>query len=148
MYSILDFERDGSVLRFTYATLGLEEHEWHHTSPVEPLLGWFENELLPLARRSGKSLTTDEILDCVSSLAARDLVPVTGVDWLGLALLAAQFYRECAGRLASEDSPELQYECSTAAVLKTLLTQLAEQRSQAIYERFAALSQPAADLAG
>src|SRR5438128_2046181 len=126
MLNILDFTQQGPLLHFTFDTGGFEEHEWHHTAPVEPIVSLFNDTLLPLAQERGEALTAEEVIQQVGEAAARTLTPLPAVDWLGLALVAAQRFREATAKLASGETQRHQEECTLTDRLATVLEHIYE----------------------
>jgi hypothetical protein len=135
MYSVLDFCQDKKVLRFTFSTPGLEEHEWHHTALAEPIVGWYNDILVPLVNQHGESLTAEDVVQAVSRSAAQQLIQLTSVDWLGLALLAAQICREFAARLATNDTLESQQMYLQRATLGRVLAKISENVASAVQSK-------------
>jgi hypothetical protein len=142
IYSLLDYSCDNSVLRFTYATAGIEEHDWHYAALVHPTVDWFEDVRHGLAGQH--KLTVEAALERISELAAIACVPITAVDWLGLALFALQSYREAAGRLAASNSPEAREECLQFRALSDTFAEIADQFSTAVQDRLSRLPADAA----
>jgi hypothetical protein len=132
MYTLLDSSQDGPVLHFTFATPGLEDHEWHHATLAHPITEWFHEALRPVAQQNGQDLTADAIISSIAKLAAHELIPIAAVDWLGLALLGVQFYCDAAGQLASTDTPEVRQNCSYAGTLAAVLCDISEQFAGAV----------------
>ncbi len=124
MFSILDTRRDGPLFRWTFSTHGLDEDEWHHSAVAHDLVAWVDEVLLPFAEEKQGYLKPEEVVRQVIDLATRDRVFVTGIDWLGLALLAAERYREWAAKLAYQDSDEVQRKLSAAVSLSKVLDQV------------------------
>lgn len=135
MYNLLHSRREGSVLRFTFATTNGDDHEWHHSTVADPILDWLHQELQPLARKLREQLTPQKLVKCISFLAARELISTANVDWLGLALLALRLYGEAVDDLAAEDSTEHEQNCFEAAILAKRLCDLSEQFTWAIDDK-------------
>ena len=127
MYNLLDYREDGPILHFSFAMPDNEDHEWHHSALATPLVGWFNDALHPLACSLGERLTPNDIVGCVRELAAKELMPAASVDWLGLALFALRAYAVVVSELAEQDSPELEQDCSVAAILAERLCQISEE---------------------
>jgi hypothetical protein len=133
MLNVLDCSREGERLTFTFGTDGFADHAWHHTALSDPIVPWFDNVLLPLARKNGDALSVEDVVAAIADHAGQALLPLATIDWLGLALFASQRYREAAGRLAANPSPECQEECSATATLAALLGTIYERLAQAIH---------------
>jgi len=135
VYSVLSYQECGPVLCFSFATPGIEEHEWHHTVLGHPISEWLDKALLPLAMEEKENLTAKQVVTCVTELAAKELIPATAIDWLGLALLASQRYREIAIKLATSDSIAIQEQCSAVSALVPVLSDVSERFAQVIYAK-------------
>lgn len=132
VYSVLSYQKSGPILRFTFTTAGIDEHAWHHTAIGHPIGEWFDTSLIPLASSEGQCLTDTKVVQCVTKRAQAELIPASAIDWLGLALLASQRYREVAAKIADSDSPDLQDECAAVSALVPILSDIAERFAQAI----------------
>jgi hypothetical protein len=127
MYSILECARAPGTITFCFANPGVGDDLWTHMSFDAPLVEWLERGLLPLAVERGKELSVEDVVARLMGLAESRGMLATSIDWLGLALLAAQEYREVAAALHEDDTPELQARCAACSLLAMLLYEFDER---------------------
>jgi hypothetical protein len=127
MYSIIECTHSEAAVTFHFATPGLADELWTHTSLRSPLVEWLENVLLPLTMESGDAVSVQAVTGRLIELAESRGMLATSIDWLGLALLAAQEYREAAAALHESNRPELQARCAACFRLASILYQFDER---------------------
>lgn len=104
MFALINCIDDPPVFHFTYTTLGLDDNEWHHTTPALPLVEWVDNILIPLARQRGDSLTLEETVQTLYKQTQKARISFEDFDWLGLALFVSHRCRETLGKIAGQTS--------------------------------------------
>jgi hypothetical protein len=144
MLDLLDCSEQGPVLHFTFMGDGLDDREWHHATPADPLVSLFNEVLLPLARERGGALSSAEVVRRVIVRASAARVIPSAIDWLGLALYAARRYREAAIRLLNGETADIQEECATLAVLAGVLDRIYGRLARVIGAQMTHWQEPAA----
>ncbi|MBI1903072.1 MAG: hypothetical protein HYS13_18385 [Planctomycetia bacterium] len=129
MYTILEFARPGDLLRFTYAAPALDDTEWRHCCPADPVVRWYEE----LKELRAEKLNPDRVIDVVLKLAAAEHMPAAAVDWLGLSLYAAEMNCQAAARLTPDAADQESF--AAARSLSSVLSEIAERFDWATHER-------------
>ncbi|MCC6418329.1 MAG: hypothetical protein IT429_08810 [Gemmataceae bacterium] len=132
--NLLDWADDGPLLRFSWADDRdyFGERIWEHTTPGEPIVSWYNETLLPLARTRRSALTTAEVIRSLAGRAAAAMIPAAGIDWLGLALYAHRCHRQALGQLFVRAPAECQAACLATDVLATTLEGIWDRVARAV----------------
>jgi hypothetical protein len=137
MLSLIECSDAGPWFSFTFYTDEWGDEVWRHAAFKEPLVAWYDSILFPLARARGQELTPDEVSRSVHDAAAAARVHPTAIDWLGLALYAAERLRLACGKLVVTDAlPEREAAGAAERVARIL---------ERLYERYASRIAASAD---